>query len=164
MDILVRIVADGFVVLITGIAGYALLFRVRCERLRTYTSVVLAGITAYAAAKIAALIYQPHTLRPFERMGVDPGAAYLNNPGFPSDHALFASFLTLAVWWALHDKKLTAAMAVLTLTMVVGRVVALVHTPADVVGGLLIAVIGTVWYTPLMQTKLHKLLAKNTKK
>ena len=106
----------------------------------------MAGVTSYLAAKIIAFFYQPETLRPFEKLGVDPGAAYLPNPGFPSDHALFAMFLTLAVWFSTRNKWIAGAMLVMTLAMGVARVLALVHTPLDVIGGFAIATIGVIWY------------------
>jgi undecaprenyl-diphosphatase len=108
--------------------------------------VFLAGVTTYVVAKLAGLLFQPETMRPFEKLGVEPGAAFLNNPGFPSDHALFAMFLTLAVWYSTRNKWLAGAMLGMTLLVGVGRVLALVHTPVDVLGGLLIAFVGILWY------------------
>ena len=74
------------------------------------------------------------------------GASYLNNPGFPSDHALFTAFLTFAVWYGTRWRAGTLAMAVLTVLVCVGRVLALVHTPLDVVGGIVVAAVGALWY------------------
>ena len=70
----------------------------------------------------------------------------MNNPGFPSDHALFATFLTLAVWFSTKDRKFSLIMLTLTIVMCIGRVLALVHTPLDVIGGMILALVGTVWY------------------
>jgi membrane-associated phospholipid phosphatase len=106
----------------------------------------MAGLTAYLLAKLVASIYQPVGERPFQILGVAPDASYLNNPGFPSDHALFTIFLTLAVWFETRRKWLTIILAVLTLGVCIGRVLALVHTPLDIVGGLVIASIGALWY------------------
>lgn len=147
METIVKIVADGLVIPIMLIGAYALLVRVpHSQKYQVYARVLMAGLTAYVAAKIIGALYQPATLRPFELMGVEPGAAYLNNPGFPSDHALFTMAITLAVWFATRDKVLTGVCMALTLLVGVGRVLALVHTPLDVVGGLVIACIGAVWY------------------
>lgn len=144
---LIRFAADWLMLPIVVIAGYALLFKVRHEdRYQVYVRVVMAGLTAYLVAKLVSLVFQPATLRPFELLGTEPGAAYLNNPGFPSDHALFAMFLTLAVWFAVRNRSLTITLATLTTLVVVGRVLALVHTPLDVIGGILIAFVGLVWY------------------
>ena len=106
----------------------------------------MAGISSYMLAKFTGALWQPEVRRPFEELGVSAGAAYLNNPGFPSDHTLFAGFLTLAVWYATKNVRLTILMAVLALLVAVGRVVALVHTPLDVVGGFVFALLGASWY------------------
>ena len=147
MEYAVRLIADGTIILITILALYAFIFMV--PRVRWWfwaLRIVAAGLTTYAAAKLAGFLYQPETMRPFEKLGVEPGAAYLNNPGFPSDHALFAMFLTLAVWYSTRSKWLALVMLTLTVAMGVGRVFALVHTPTDVVGGFVIALIGVLWY------------------
>lgn len=144
---LIRFAADWLMLPIIAIAGYALLFRVRSDnRYEIYTRIFMAGLTSYLVAKLVSLVFQPASMRPFELLGVDPGAAYLNNPGFPSDHALFAMFLTLAVWYAVRSKPLAVTLLLLTLLVCIGRVLALVHTPLDVLGGLLVACVGIVWY------------------
>lgn len=146
-DLLIKLVADGFVILVALIASLTLVFKVpKGKRFEAYCRILMAGLTAYLAAKLIASIYQPAMERPFELLGKSAGAAYLNNPGFPSDHALFAAVLTFAVWFETKQKTITIVLVTLTLLMCLGRVLALVHTPLDVIGGLLIASIGTLWY------------------
>lgn len=147
MQFIIKLLADWMLLPIGLIALFMLLFRVsHVRRYDIYTRIVMAGLTSYLLAKIAAQIWQPSGLRPFEILGTQAGASYLNNPGFPSDHALFAAFLTLAVWYATRNKWVTLLLAVLTLGLCVGRVLALVHTPLDIIGGLTIALLGGVWY------------------
>jgi len=144
---LIRFFADGTIIPIVLIAGYALLFCIpKGQRFEAYSRVLMAGLTSYLVAKLLGSIYQPSGERPFEILGVMPGASYLDNPGFPSDHALFTAFLTLAVWFETRKRKLAITLVALTLLVCVGRVLALVHTPLDVVGGLLVACIGGLWY------------------
>ena len=144
---IIRLLADGLLLPIVGLAGYALLFRVsQGKRLEAYKRIFMAGLTAYLMAKLLGAVYQPIDQRPFELIGVAAGASYLPNPGFPSDHALFASFLTLAVWFETRSKKLASVLGLLTLLMCTGRILALVHTPLDILGGIVIAMIGAVWY------------------
>lgn len=165
MDIITRLVADGLVIVIAIIALYALIARVPDgERYDRYTRIFMSGITAYLLAKFAGALWQPEQLRPFEKLGVDPGAAYLNNPGFPSDHALLAVFLTLAVWFGTRNRVLTIIMLVLTIAMCVGRVVALVHTPLDIVGSWVIAGVAAVWYLSYAKKRFHTHIAKRAKK
>jgi membrane-associated phospholipid phosphatase len=144
---IIKLLADGALLPIVIIAGYALLFLVpKGYRFEAYVRVVMAGLTAYLFAKLLASVYQPSGERPFEILGVAPGASYLLNAGFASDHSLFAAFLTLAVWFETRRKGLTIAMILLTLAVCVGRVLALVHTPLDVAGGVLVAFVGALWY------------------
>ena len=147
LELLIRLIADGGVVFIVIIATIALLFKVpKGGRFEAYSRILLAGLTSYMIAKFVASIYQPSFERPFEALGVSAGALYLNNPGFPSDHALFATALTAAVWFETKLKKTKIVLVILVLLMCVGRVVALVHTPLDVVGGIVLGLIGAVWY------------------
>ncbi len=144
---IVRLLADGLIVPIVLIAGYSLLFLIpKGERLDAYRRIFMAGLTAYLIAKLFGAVYQPSMERPFELLGAAPGASYLPNPGFPSDHALFTMFLTLAVWFETRHKKIAILLLILTLCMCLGRVMALVHTPLDIVGGLVAALTGAVWY------------------
>jgi len=146
MEIVITLIADGLMIPIVLIAGYTLVFKVpRGQRLRAYTRILVAGLTAYLVAKLLANLY-PVSERPFEILGQNPGASYLNNPGFPSDHALFATFLLLAVWFETRQKFLSLLLAALVLAMCIGRILALVHTPLDVVGGIAIAGFGSLWY------------------
>lgn len=139
--------ADGLMLPIVIGSLYLIFTRVKnSQRYEKYCHIALAGITAYAGAKIIGLFFQPETHRPFEQLGQQAGAAYLNNPGFPSDHVLFATFLVLAVWYVTKSPRATLILAGMAVFMAVGRVLALVHTPLDVIGGFAIAVIGIVWY------------------
>lgn len=165
MPMLVKVFADWLMIPILLVAAYALLLRVpQVVRYDRYTRIFMAGITTYILGKFFGILWQPEQLRPFEKLGVDPGAAYLNNPGFPSDHALFAMFLTLAVWYGTRNRALTGAMLVLTLMMCVGRVVALVHTPLDIAGGIAMALVGGLWYIDYGKSSLKNHIAKKAKK
>lgn len=147
MQLFVRFVADWLIIPVVLIALYALVWcvpnRVRYAR---YCYILMAGATAYTLAKVAGLLWQLEQLRPFELIGAEPGAAYLNNPGFPSDHALFTMFLALAVWYGTRNRRLGITLVVLAAIISVGRVAALVHTPLDVAGGVIIACVGSLWY------------------
>lgn len=161
---IIRLLADGAVIPIVLLAGYMLLFKVpKGQRFEAYCRVLMAGLTAFLIAKLLGSVYQPSGERPFEILGVDPGASYLDNAGFPSDHALFTMFLTLAVWFETRSRKIALAMLVLTLLVCIGRVLALVHTPLDVIGGILVALLGSLWYLQPKKPPLYQPLAKNTK-
>lgn len=161
----VELMADGLVIPIVLLAGYALLTYVpSSQRFEAYARILMAGLTAYLVAKLLGSVFQPSLERPFELLGVDPGASFLNNPGFPSDHALFTAFLTLAVWFETRRRKLAIALATMTVLVCVGRVLALVHTPLDVTAGVLIAGFGALWYLqPNDKHVTHKSRQKHKK-
>ncbi len=143
----IQLLADGLVVPIVLIAAYALLWRVqKNKRYEVYCRVLMAGLTAYLLAKLVGSLWQPEAQRPFEVLGKAAGASYLNNPGFPSDHSLFVWAITFAVWFETNARKLAWSLVVMATLVCVGRVLALVHTPLDVAGGFVIALIGAAWY------------------
>lgn len=147
MQTAIQLIADGAVLPVVLIGTYALVFKIPNNRkYEAYCRVLMAGLTAFLVAKLLATLYQPAGMRPFELMGVAPGAAYLNNPGFPSDHALFVTSIAIAVWFETRQKTLSLILAGLVVLVGIGRVLALVHTPFDVFGGILVALIGATWY------------------
>ncbi len=153
---LIKLIADGAIIPIVLIGVYALVFKTKKgHRYEAYARVLMAGLTAFLVAKLLATVYQPSGERPFEILGVAPGASYLQNAGFPSDHALFATAITLAVWFETKQKVLTILLVIFTLLVCVGRVLALVHTPLDVVGGILVAMVGAGWYLSTYSKSLH---------
>jgi undecaprenyl-diphosphatase len=146
-EFLIRFIADFAIIPVVLLGTWALIFKIpKGKRWESYCRILMAGLTAYLLAKFIGTIYQPSDLRPFEQLGVEPGALFLNNPGFPSDHTLFATALAAAVWFETRMKKLSIFLMSLIFVMSIGRVLALVHTPLDVVGGIVIALIGAVWY------------------
>jgi len=147
LDLIIHIIADAFVIPVILIGAFVLLFKIpKNGRFEAYTRILMAGLTSYLIAKFIASVYQPSFERPFEILGVAPGALYLNNPGFPSDHALFVTAITAAVWFETKMKKTTILLATLVVLICVGRVLALVHTPLDVIAGVVIGLVGAVWY------------------
>lgn len=152
--IIIKAMADWAVIPIVLIGGYMLVFKIpKGRRLDAYKRVLIAGLTAYLMAKLISVIYQPESKRPFELAGTAAGASFLNNPGFPSDHALFVTAITCAVWFETKNKPISLILAVLVIIVGVGRILAQVHTPLDVIGGIVIALIGPLWYLNKPPTK-----------
>lgn len=157
-EFIIRILADRIVIPAVLIGVYTLAFKVpKGHRLESYKRILMAGLTAYLLAKLIGAIYQPSVDRPFELIGTVAGASFLNNPGFPSDHTLFLTAIICAVWFETRQKVITAVLIGLTIAVCIGRVLALVHTPADVIGGVVIALMGAVWYLKT-DTARHNLL------
>lgn len=161
-DVIVKILADVLVIPIVLIAAWLLLQIPNQEKYRAYSRILMAGLTAYLMAKLIGAIFQPEMMRPFEKLGVEAGVSFLNNPGFPSDHVLFCTAITAAVWFETRRVKVTILLAILTLCVGIGRIIGLVHTPLDVIGGILIASIGILWY--LQRDEVTTKSRKNRKK
>ena len=165
METVIKLLADGLMLPIVLLAAYALLYKVpSVRRYDTYTRIFMAGLTSYMLAKFVGALWQPEKLRPFEELGIKAGAAYLNNPGFPSDHTLFAGFLTIAVWYATRSRWLTLTLAFLTVLVAAGRVLAHVHTVLDVTGGVVFAVLCIIWYTGMTKKSFQTFMARRAKR
>lgn len=165
IELLIRIMADGLVVAVVLIAVFALLFRLRHDdkRIETYARIVIAGLTSYLFAKLIGSVFQPELERPFQQLGETAGALYLDNPGFPSDHVLFCIAIFWGVWFESRTRWIAYTILSLTLLIALGRVLALVHTPLDVIGGLVIGSIGALWYLQVPRSA-HAMTASRKKR
>ena len=113
MDKLIPFLADGLVFIIVAISSFFLIVKVPNNRkYLTYGRILVAGLTSYLVAKIMSIVYQPSSMRPFELMNVNPGASYMDNPGFPSDHSLFVWAIVFAVIYAVRNKILSLSLII----------------------------------------------------
>lgn len=138
-DLLIKIVADWLVIAVIAVGGVGFLLLVKKDRYQIYARAVVAGLTALLFAKVASLLYQGE--RPFVVLGEVPKAAFLNNPGFPSDHALLVFAVTFVVWASTKNVPLTITLLTMSTLVAFGRVLALVHTPVDVLGAIACAIL-----------------------
>lgn len=164
MPTLIQLIADYAVFPVILLGTYALISKIPSDsRYEAYCRIVMAGLTTFLLAKLLGTVYQPALERPFELMGVAAGASFLDNPGFPSDHALFVAAITLAVWFETRHKLITGILAALVVLVCVGRVLALVHTPLDILGGLAVAALGAAWYFTAPRYNGFKVTPRKTK-
>lgn len=144
----IRLFADGgliAIVLVSAIAGFYWLVKTKPKLSVLLPYIGMAGLTSLLVGKLMSLL-PVHEARPFLEHGVQAGAAFINNPGFPSDHALLATVVVTAVYVLTPYRKLSYGLMVLTVLMCIARVLALVHTPLDIVGGIVAGLSGSVWY------------------
>lgn len=98
------------------------------------TAVILAGIIALALSKITgALYYHP---RPFMTQNIEPLISHGSDNGFPSEHTLLAMTLSTVVYY--YRLRLATGLFGLTLLVGISRVLAHVHSPVDILGGLVL--------------------------
>lgn len=151
---MIAFLADGLLLVVMGLAGLSLLFGTSVETKRKgFPYLVMAGLTSLFVGKLMSLAYQPSSTRPFIELGMEPGAAYIDNPGFPSDHVLLATVVALTVIVFVRKRWLQALMIAAVVAIGVGRILALVHTPLDVIGGVVAGLSGGVWYWYLTKSK-----------
>lgn len=144
---IVRILADYLLPVLLLIGSVALLAYVPNKlKYRDYCYVVMASLTSLLVGQLVSLVYQPDVNRPFIEKGVAAGAAFINNPGFPSDHVLLLTVLTVTVVVLVSKSWLSLLLIVGVALVAIGRVLALVHTPLDVIGGVIFGLIGGLWY------------------
>lgn len=149
MDQVIKFIADGLLLVILGVAGGAGLFYLvgKTKQFKDVASyAIMAGLTSLLIGKLVSMVYQPSKTRPYLELGKSAGAAYIDNPGFPSDHALLATVVVLMLYVLTPYRKLALLLAVLVVVMSAGRVAALVHTPLDVFAGIAIGLVGGLWY------------------
>lgn len=145
---LIRLFADGgliAVVALSALAGVYWLIKTRPNVRVLAPYVLMSGLTALLVAKLMSLL-PIQQARPFVEKGVEAGAAFINNPGFPSDHALVATVVVMAVYVLTPYRKTAYFLAVLAVLMCIARVLALVHTPLDIFGGIAAGLLGAAWY------------------
>lgn len=146
---LTKLVADGGLIAVLLIAIPVIMMNIRKKFWHKAPVLIMAGLTSLLVGKLMSVVYQPELVRPFEKLGVDAGAAYIDNPGFPSDHALLATVVVLAVWVLTKYSLVRWVLVALVVAMSIGRVSALVHTPMDVIFGILAGLSGGIWYKKL---------------
>lgn len=132
-DILLKILADWLVVPTVLIGVAAMVTPPKSARYQVIGQGLVAGLTVLLVGKIGSLFYQGE--RPFVHLGQEAKAAFLDNPGFPSDHTLLVFAATFIVWASTKNVALSLLLLCLSVLVAIGRVAALVHSPADVVGG-----------------------------
>lgn len=148
MEILIRFLADALLVPIVIGAIIVVLGLPASKRWQAITRGGVASLTALWFAKLASQFYDSG-VRPFVAKNLEPGASFLPNPGFPSDHALLAFAACFVVLAATGNKHLALVLFFLSALVALGRVLALVHSPADVIGSfIVVSIAALIWYGP----------------
>lgn len=110
------------------------------RKLEVVTFGIITALVAFLLAKIGGAIF--YNARPFVVDNVVPLFTHIADNGFPSDHTLFSAVIAVTMYSA--SKKLGLILGGLSVVVGMSRVLALVHHPIDIVGGLVFAMIGGV--------------------
>jgi undecaprenyl-diphosphatase len=96
---------------------------------------VAGGIVAVALSTVAGHLY--YDTRPFVTEHIAPLMSHAPDNGFPSDHALLASFLGFTLLF--YSRRIGLLLVLLALLIGAARVAAHIHHPIDIVGSFAIA-------------------------
>jgi undecaprenyl-diphosphatase len=100
-------------------------------------SFIIAGIIAVILDKLGGKLY--YDPRPFVSQRITPLIGHSADNGFPSEHTVFS--MTTALLLTFYRRRLGALAALLALVVGIARVAAHVHSPIDIIGGIIIAAI-----------------------
>jgi undecaprenyl-diphosphatase len=107
------------------------------DRKALVIAVVIAGITAVILDKIGGKVY--YDPRPFVSQHITPLIRHSADNGFPSEHTTFS--MTIAILLLYYRRRLGALAVIIAYIVGVARIAARVHSPVDIVGGIVIGII-----------------------
>ncbi|MDR0398107.1 MAG: phosphatase PAP2 family protein [Candidatus Nomurabacteria bacterium] len=112
------------------------------------TKIAFVGAAFMVAFVIGqALHFVPiETSRPYEQQGKTALVDHSDDSPFPSDHTLLAFSAAFMVLFMTRYKKWGVVMLLLACSVSAGRLMALVHSPLDIAGGIAVAGVGTSLY------------------
>lgn len=156
MDSVVIFIAKYFLYLSVAVVGVHWLRSSRRDKVSLAASYVVGGVIALALAKAGAHFF--YDTRPFVRHHVKPLIPHAADNGFPSDHALLASFLGFTM--LAYSRRLGYVLLAIAVLIGAARVAAHIHSPVDIVGSFVFAAIAALVTRPL----LHRFLPARGKR
>lgn len=130
-------------VVVVAALGFAF-FSNPTQRKRLVTLTVLAAPIALVIDRVLnKIIISP---RPFVEGGFIPLVQHSADNGFPSEHTLLVLFIALVLW--VFNRKLGIILLFAGFLVGVGRILAGIHSPLDILGSTVIALVavsGSAW-------------------
>lgn len=134
MDSLIIFCAKYLIGAVALLLGWAWLRSTRPGKIKFAIAAVVAGAIALFLAEIAGKIfYDP---RPFVTRNLQPLVQHAPENGFPSGHTWISMTTTALLYY--YGRSLFLVSLVITVAVGTARVLALVHSPIDIVGGIII--------------------------
>ncbi len=130
MDSIIVFVAKYFLVISVIITLWFWLKSATDTKIELAARLIVGGVIALAISNLASRAY--YDPRPFVTQHVTPLFTHAADNGFPSDHALFTSFLAFTI--VKYSKKVGAVLLVIAVLVGTARVSAHVHNPQDIIG------------------------------
>jgi undecaprenyl-diphosphatase len=136
MDIFVSITAQYLIFVVALIAFIATVFSKKIVRNNIIKLAILSALLAFLLAHATGTIY--YNPRPFVVEHVKPLFPYSADNGFPSEHTLFATVIAGTIFF--FRRNLGIFLGILGILIGAARVIAGVHHPIDIVGGIAVAI------------------------
>ena len=135
MDFLIIIIAKYLYIVIAAITLVLGVYQPKKKRLHFFILLALAGGIAILLTKLAGMyLYDP---RPFAFEHFTPLIPHTPDNGFPSDHTVFSFIFALGAYRL--NRNAGGWLALLGLLVGLARVHAGLHSPIDIIGGIIIA-------------------------
>ena len=151
MDNITIYCAKYLIVLPVLITGWVLLKQSKSTKVQFAAAVITAGVIALIIDKVSGKLY--FDPRPFVSQHTAPLIPHAADNGFPSEHTLLAATLASVLYF--YNRRWAALAGLGAVIIGVARIHALVHSPIDIIGSLVIgALSGWLGWT------LAKLLVK----
>lgn len=133
------------------------------DRKALVIAVVIAGITAVILDKLSGKLY--YDPRPFVSHNVTPLIKHAADNGFPSEHTILS--MTIGILLFYYRRRLGALAIVVAYIVGIARIAAHVHSPIDIIGGIVIgAVAATAGYfaaRKLLDEPKHRVQRQDSK-
>lgn len=153
MHYIILFMAEYAIIVVCLVAAIYWLTLAKKDKLRLVIFGLVASLVGLALVKLgAAIFYDP---RPFVTHNLIPVYSHINDNGFPSDHTVLAAVVALTIYSA--SKRLGGILFGLALAIGLARVLGNIHSPIDILGSLVFALLaGAVAYylTPKLTERL----------
>lgn len=137
---MIRVVGEYFFALSVVLVVAYWLRSPRSTKLPLGATLVIGGALGLVLDVIGGRVF--YDTRPFVTDHVTPIIPHAADNGFPSDHALLTFFLAFALYaWS---RRLALVLFVNALLVSWARVAAHIHSPLDILGGLVIGLVSAV--------------------
>lgn len=138
MDMLITFCAKYLIFIVALVAFVIWLSFARRQKTEVVIVGIITAIVAFILAKTGAALFSDP--RPFVSDHVTPLFAYTADNGFPSDHTLLGMIITIAIMSV--SRRWGVTLFILTIIVGASRVLAGVHHPVDIVGGIVFGALG----------------------
>lgn len=136
MEFLVIFAAKYLIFLLGLVWAFSLLSIPRTKLKFYFIFIILAFVLALIGAKVLGLLY--NNPRPFVVDGIRPLVEHGPDNGFPSGHTLFSMLFATTVFS--FNRKLGVVLGIFALVVGLGRVLAHVHHPVDILASVLLTI------------------------